>query len=276
MEYGSPDLSGNWILEIFQISIENGWCMKPFCSTCGASDFRSAVVRRAVAATGGNLPRHALQPGNPMLRDLSPSLRDLAIDEIINALSAIPDLRGEKVPIEGLRTLLIDLDQNHHGDEGDRSIDDMLAGTTVGKELTAMREHHANMETERRRREGFEHQARKLREERRKIHEARAALTGETSRSRSQRIEEGKSPIHKLLLEFQALSPTDRLVRISSPGFSFPLNVVPKDLIPLEADLNEISHEDRSRLIARIDRRKGRWAKLRKLLYQAQSPEDGN
>ena len=53
----TPDLFGNWIIEIFETSAADSQCMRPFCTTCGALDFRTAVTRAAVDAAGIELPR---------------------------------------------------------------------------------------------------------------------------------------------------------------------------------------------------------------------------
>ena len=80
--------SGNLFLELVRQAAQQNWCVRPYCTTCGAMYFRSAL-----RAAGGEL-------GGPLLEALALQTGNFSLVE-----SLILTLRGNAVQHEELLDL---------------------------------------------------------------------------------------------------------------------------------------------------------------------------
>ena len=87
----------NWLVKIIYSAYEARWCVKPNCTTCGASEYRSAVVRGALEQAGEDTSRYTASPSErlvrPMLRNISPSRKTKVIKEVSYALRDVEDVQ---------------------------------------------------------------------------------------------------------------------------------------------------------------------------------------
>jgi hypothetical protein len=157
----------NWLVKIIHSAYSERWCVNTSCTTCGALEYRSAIVRGAMEAakqdTSQYTPNRSGRLLKPMLRDLPPEKRAGAINEITSALRGIKDTSSMW---DALKLLLMDLDDHYIMDASEQSLDDILEGTAVGEMLASMRNHYANLIAERRQRKEVEQQNKKLKYER--------------------------------------------------------------------------------------------------------------
>ena len=249
--------SSNWLIDVFQAAQSNSWCMKPNCTTCGAQDFRLAIFQRAYDSAGSEIRQLSWSDVWNGLTSLSDSERIIAIHEIAERLKKLPRL--ENIPEDGLRVVFMDLNRIYEPRDNGRSLDEVLSATPAGNYLTLMRGHSARLSAERAERGRIERENRERRERRKRAHFARIRV----SRTRWDRIEGGNGPIHKFLRKFRDISPADKLKKLAADHFAFPLEIIPRDLIPVDANVFALNSEERERLIIRIDNRSGRWHRLK-------------
>jgi hypothetical protein len=249
--------SSDWLNEIFQTAQENNWCMTPFCTTCGAQNFRLAIFQSASLSKGSEFRQILWEDVWNGLISLSESQRESVAREISEQLKNLSSL--EKIPANGLRVVLMDLDRifNPLGFGG--SLEDYLGATPAGNYLVQMRLHAAQTSAERAERRRTETENRERRERRRLEHTTQAS----SPRAQWERIEDGDSPIHVFLREFRELNSIDRLRKLAAEDFKFTFDIIPKNLIPVDADISVLSAEERGRLIDRIDNRTRRWRRLK-------------
>jgi hypothetical protein len=147
----------NWIIKIIHSAYEARLCRNYPCTTCGALEYRSAIVRGAMEAISEDISQYTAnrrgQIIEPLFRDLQPEKRQNVIKETASALRGIEDTSG----LWGaLKLLLMELDDNLIVETVDQTLDALLEGTAVGEMLSSMRTHYANLIAERNKREETE------------------------------------------------------------------------------------------------------------------------
>lgn len=245
----------SWLVAIVRESVEMRWCMRMFCTTCGAWEFRSKIVAKAQERSGGN-PRDSAKnfktPSEFRKRKFN---RSAMVKEIISELRDIDNV--DIIPWNALVIILSDLELMIGYSA---KLDDSLAGTEMGVTLASMRRHEARLVAERNAEEARIVENKRLKAERKCLHDE-YIKSKPPPMPRNQRIKTGHRLVHKFLKEFEELSLEERLQTLANEKW-FSLDAIPKELIPVDGDVLTLNVNQRRALISRIDRRRGKWAKL--------------
>jgi len=241
--------------------------MRTGCTTCGSLEYRSAVVRGALKAIGEDTTQYLEGRGRKLLR---PTYRDLPLELRTRVMKetaiALRDIEQGGIFWDGISFLLVELDNHYTPSLDEQSLDDILKGTAVGETLASMRNYEAQLVSKNKQRRETELQNKLLKKEKRKanllIHRAAPKKTSE------QRIKEGGEVIHVFLRSVTNASPEDILVTIKNSKDPHVLDKLPKNLIPTNFNQGVISVDTRKYIVKLIDKRRGRWANLRRQLSQ--------
>ena len=255
----------DWLLDLLKGAQEKRWCMLPYCTTCGCQKLRSAVFETAQQNLGFEKP-FLLRLGRSghYAEDRAIGEEELRLtlaigQEVISELRNI-NVAALQIVEAAVTIILIDLDNDIRWQR--EILDEALKGCAVGDFLTSMREHDAARRAAIIKKEETEQQNRKIREERRKAHEY-ARLHVPAPMPQNERIEKGTDPVHQFLKKYVKLPEQDQLKTVASSEFNFPLEVIPKNLIPVNVAVETLDPEDRKRLHNLIGRRGGRWRRLK-------------
>ena len=86
-------------------------------------------------------------------------------------------------------------------------------------------------------------------------------------KGRLEKSSQRKLEIKTFLDNFSQCDEKNRLLTLASEELNMPLDVIPPELIPVDPKIvSTLSGEDKDRLIARIDRRRGVWGELKEVL----------
>ena len=242
--------------------------MQPCCTTCGAWDFRRQIFQRAFDTAGFENGRYQWNNPRDVLSALSHSERKKIAAKITKGLKDIDDLRG--LSEEGLRTVFIDLDELYELRDPDPTLDEILDGSEAGNYLAKMRAHSDALYAERSQRRLVEEENR----EKRKQKKSKQNPQTTPPRPQRERIAEGSGAVQEFLREYIELPPAEKLEILAKNEFLFPLDIIPRDQVPANADLTALTAEERKRLIHRIDKRTGRWKSLKTRLSSPSNEED--
>jgi hypothetical protein len=249
----------NWLTEVFRTAQSNNWCMRPYCTTCGAQYFRLAIFQNAYNFAGSEIRKLSWSDVWNGLTSLSEPERKNVTHEIAERLRTLPSLKN--IPENGLRVVFMDLDRMYDSQGNGLSLDEGLGATPAGNYLALMRRHSARLSAERAEQGRIE----KENTEKRKRRKSSASAQTRAPRAQWERIESGNGPIHKFLRKFREISVADRLKILAADDFMFPLEIIPRNLIPLDTNFFALSAEERKNLVRRIGNRSGRWRRLKKL-----------
>ena len=245
-----------WLEETLQEARDRKWCTKCACTTCGSWEFRAALICRAAEHAG------VVIPGSQHHSTFKSSFQRLSPKECEKIFYALTTALREVGPqwrhTGALRLILFELFPPLIKWGVGVTLDDLLAGTPAGDEYLSMRAHDTHLATARSERAAYEAAA----------PERRAAKKREAQIKNSARLKESADR-KRSLKAFLALSGVKRLVFLAEQPDSFPLEMIPTELIPTGEYASELSQEQRSRLVELIDRRKGQWGKLRTSLEGA-------
>lgn len=137
----------NWLQDLVQSAVANGWCLKPVCTTCGAIDFRTELVRLSALSCGAFIEGARGQYRKPRLWELPESEREKCIEEVVAVLRLLSSLFwATHCPDDAhhpLHVILMDLNVATKLFDRPPSLDERLAGSAAGDELQAMRRHCA-------------------------------------------------------------------------------------------------------------------------------------
>ena len=168
-------MNENWLHSYLLESVRRNLCVRIFCTTCGATEFRFGVLK-ALAQYAGHLPSQHL--------DYSSAL------EISKALSEVePGERGGWRIEEATRCLLFDLAHIIREAELVRILDKNWAGSV----LHSMQQHYKERQAATRARQEYEDPVNihKRREEKKRLkqerHQQRLALKKERDRIRREK-----------------------------------------------------------------------------------------
>lgn len=240
----------NWLPGFLTQCRRDHLCMVGSCTTCGCGTFlkrlrdRAGVEGDVAGRRGGrSAVGHGLIIG---LLALEPADRDLV---------AVPGLAR-----------VVDEARTRHPD-GEAGLDSMLRGTTAAWMIARLRE--AGVEAERRRdrrRREFERRGRADRTRRRRRAWERRVRHQE--RLAAKRVRD--RGLDAAMADYRARSPEARLRWLAESPGGFPLDRIPDELIPCDADLLMITRSERRSLIDAIGGRRRGWKRLRDRLA---SPE---
>jgi hypothetical protein len=194
------------------------WCVKPYCATCGAREYRQAIHDNAVALVD------ALKSAR--LDELRRQFREIHVDDALRLM--LMELADPFGPLLGVT----------------RTADVELGGTEAGEYLTRMRRHEERLVEERARRAEYASPAAAA-ERRRLKKEARLARSAERTSQKAVRDAE----IGGAVAAFAKTSPTDAVERISRDEAGFPLYRLPEaQVTTLVTALASLSDENLVRL----------------------------
>lgn len=236
----------NWLPGFLEQCRRERLCMAIGCTTCGAGEFMGRLRRRAAMegdAAGDRGARTAV--GRGLIIGL------LALEPADRYLVAVPGMAW-----------IID-EARRSQPRGESVFDDVLRGTTAAWMVARLQA----MATEASRRREYlqrEHQRRGRADrtrrrrrawERRVRHETR--LTVKRARDRA---------LDEAMAEYRAMSPESRLRWLAEHSDGFPIERIPEEAVPWDADLLMLTRSERQALIVAIGGRRRSWRRLRNRL----------
>ena len=258
----------NWLLPIIRTALEDQWCTRFLCTTCGAWKFRSSILLTALIKIGVNEAEARGFVRRPGALNFDRVDREKLAEEIISELRAIDQI--SLPPRDVLTVILSDLESILGLWGLGESLDRYLSDTPVGTVLSSMRKHEAQIVNYRAEREREEVENKERRAERKRSHEEWLKTKPDPVPG-NERIRAGRGLVHIFLKSFEDLTVEERL-RVLAEERWFSLDVIPKELIPLDADLSSLTDADLHALIQKIDKRGGPWAKLKRKLAKTATP----
>jgi hypothetical protein len=253
-----------WLERLLKKSRSPKWCLKIGCTTCGCSYFRSHFLVLLSRKIGFQLPEQ--NPLKHRLKDISSNDLALCFKEVVKALDDLPKANLDDHDNQALEIILIDLYEIKLAPliSLSQPYGDIIKDTWVGGKFSAMENaaiRHSESQKERA-------EYNKEREEKRLIE--KEELRVETQKKVEDRLEKSsqrKSEINAFLDSFSQCDNKNRLLTLASKELNMPLEVIPHDLIPVDPEIVlTLSEEDKDRLISQIDRRRGVWGELKKIL----------
>ena len=233
----------NWLPEFLETCRQEHLCMTRHCTTCGGGVFLKRLRESAAVegdAAGARNTRMAVGHG------------------LIVGLLALEPADRDLVAAPGLAWVIDEARRRHPG--GEAGFDSILRGTTAGWIVVKLGA--AAVEVERRRdrrrreveRRGRADRTRRRRRawERRVRHQARLAA----KQRRDLELEH-------LMTGFESRSPESRLRWLVERPGGFPLDRIPGELVPCEADPLTLTRSERATLIEVIGGRRRAWRRLR-------------
>ncbi len=248
-----------WLPNALKRARAVGWCMKPYCTTCGAFEFRGEMFRLAYTKIR---PGTVLEFRTPreLFDQISQEERDKTFIELVSELKRIESTKN--LPCEGLRVLIIDLDAITRASGNPRLLDQLLGNCPANNFLALMRAHSEQIALDVLNREQQEakNHARKL------LRKTMHSIQKPKPIPRDERVRKGTGEIHDFLRRYESETSSTRLLILSDEYFMFTLDVVPRESIPNRSDVAGLSLERRNRLALRIDKRRGKWGSLKNVL----------
>jgi hypothetical protein len=257
------DGSEGWLASIFADAERNNWCTRAYCTTCGSDQFRRSYWTAAAARAGVAIRDADRAPIPNLLAGLGPDERARVAEALMAGVRELPSHRCHDSAFD---MVVSDLDPLFVRHGVARNLDAELQGTPAGDSLEHKRAWIAERnrkESERREYESPEAAARRRaekREQRVRAHAARREASRQRSRERAER-----------LADLADLSPGERLRRFASDTG---LTLDRQSFVHIGAtpsDLLELNDQEAAALIRRIDRRKGPWGRIRRLLMERTS-----
>ena len=258
----------DWLLPIICSALKDQWCTRFLCTTCGAWKFRSSILLMALIKIGVNEAEARGFVRRPGGLNFDRFDREKLAEEIISELRAID--QNSLPPRDVLTIILSDLESLLGLLGLGESLDRYLSDTPVGTVLWSMRKHEAQIVNYRAEREREEVEDKERRAERKRSHEEWLKTKSDPVPG-NERIRSGGGLVHIFLKSFEGLTVEERL-RVLAEERWFSLDVIPKELIPLDADLSSLTDANLNALIQKIDKRGGPWAKLKQKLAESVAP----
>lgn len=251
-----------WLQGVIRESLAKSHCVAPYCTTCGASEFRSAVYA-ALWARACPLEKAALPS---RLADFPTTAKPRVIDCLARALGEIQECDEVLRPKfkQAVRLLLIEMSHNLLlGIMTGKSVQSHLRGTYAGQVLREAEDHSNMLSARRAERDEYERQ----------VPERRRLRAAERQRAHLGRIEEtrGKNDLRKdVLRKLVALEASERLRAMASVSLAIPLDAVPAEMVPLDVTaIAKLPQTEIVNLQTKIGRRRGVWGELKRLLLDA-------
>ena len=238
-----------WLEKLLDKSRSLKWCVKSYCTTCGCEKFRGHFLVLLSQKIGFELPA---QTGlRHRLNAISSDYLALCFKETVKALEELPKSSLDKHDNQALEVILIDLYAMKLAPLVSLSqpYGDIIKGTWVEEKFSAI--------------EDAAMRDREIQKERAEYNSPERVKVEVRLEKSSQR----KSEINAFLDSFSQCDEKSRLLTLASEELNMPLDVIPPDLIPVNPEIvSTLSAEDKDRLVARIDRRRGVWGELKEML----------
>lgn len=249
--------SRGWLETVLVGAHRANWCTRPHCD-CGCFNFRRAYWAAAARQAGIIGRFDAARYPRDIFAGITTAERDVLVRTLVAGLRVLPQ---EWLMSEAFRTIIIDLEPPLIKHGVPIVLDTELSATPAGEELAQMRAHAEMLRAQNERRlayespQAVEERKRIVREKRAKAHARRQS---ETHRKNAERME--------LLAALARLSAVERLSRFAT-DIAVALDSVPAELVPAQIeDLFGLDKGKATELLTRIDRRKGAWGHLRRIL----------
>lgn len=247
-----------WLESVLVRARNAGWCTRPYCTTCMCGEFRHAVWATAARRAGIDCNIETVRLPHNMIAGISNEDREAVFQTVIAGLQELPPRWTDS---DAFRIVMMDTESLLRRYRAPSVLYAALSGTAAGEALARMCTHSREVQAEREQRRVYEspqaaqERSRLKREQRAIAHTSRQA---ETRRKNAERSE--------LLAALARLSPVERLSRFAKDP-ALILDSVSAELIPAQKrDLVGLGKAEAAALIARIDRRKGAWGRLRDML----------
>jgi len=256
-----------WLVDTLEYAQDSGWCIRPWCGTCGSLEFRRAIWKTAAQQAGINSNFDVVHQSWKILKGVRIEDLEQLIRALVAALRELPSRLADPTS-DAFKVIMIDLDSQQVREKTSLNIDAMLYGTYAGAALERMRAHHEEVLAERERQKEYE--SPRAVEERRQIKRERIAAAhalrqAATLKKNSERLE--------LLDTLARMSSTKRLSYIATtPDLN--IDMVADELVPKDrTELKDLEKEHTVTIIEKIDRRKGAWGHLRRGLEKRLNAE---
>lgn len=179
----------SWLEALLVGAQDAGWCMRPYCTTCGCLEFRRAYWAAAARQAEIVSPFESTRPLRDILVEISAAKREALVRTLVAGLRELPPLWSDS---EAFRTIINDLDPPLILHGVPMALDIELSGTPAGEALARMRAHAEEARTRRERHDAFEspqavEERKRVKREKRAI--AHARRQSETRRRNTERLE---------------------------------------------------------------------------------------
>lgn len=246
--------SEDWLEEILREGERKQWCVASWCTLHRAGDLRGAYLRRAARFAGIEFRNGELPDLNSVSAERAASMFEALI---AGARQIGPRWRDTRA----LRVILMDLNPPFFRWGVAATLTSLLEGTPAGDELLSMEEHEQRLNVGRSKRRAYENPE--------SVAERRADAQRQTAERVATRLRdkvERAATRQEFLDRLASMSVAERLVTLAAQEGRFPLDMIPRELVPLGDESESLNAEQRHRLIQLIGRRKGWWGRLRESL----------
>lgn len=254
----------NWLVDVFTEAKAKGWCVRPGCTTCGSAEFQNAVALRS-ASLAGVPSSHLAQftsPHDQMVRlhDILDEDRKLCYPVVVEALRGLsPREVIVSEMIDAVRILLMNLKYAYQEPALELSPDlkTALSGTWAGRQIDSMEAHSEYV-----RDSYLAYLKREKQEAEERVEQRR--LRGIKSREATmQRRDKRQALIEK----FKSMPETGRAKSLLT-DWTISIDAYPIKELPIGAGLNQLTVEERSKLITLIGTRRRGWHEVKAKLGQ--------
>jgi hypothetical protein len=246
--------NSHWLEAILVDAQEDRLCTDSFCTTCGCLEFRRTYWAAAARQAGIAGSFESARMPKDIFEGVSVTEHRVLVQTLIAGLRELSPMWTAS---EAFRVIIIDLDPPllKHGIP--MVLDKELSGTPAGEALRQMRAYDAEERAQFDRRSAYESPQAVAERKRVRRVEKTAAQPRRQQEKRQRDLKRSE-----MLGYLARLSPTDRLARFATDR-RLNLDSVPAELIPTHGiDLEKSLVEE---LLARIDRRRGPWGRLRRM-----------
>ena len=146
----------NWIKILVDTATKRRWCVKPNCTTCGASEFRCALTMNAAQKSKIILSNIRVNttynnhPKKPILNDLSDENYKVCIKSISKELAQLTQKEIDEInygsfikPCDALRLIFMEVFMEKDNKPNCQGIVEQILYTTPAEKiLNSMKEHY--------------------------------------------------------------------------------------------------------------------------------------
>ena len=251
--------SNSWLEAVFVDAQDSGWCVRPYCTTCGCLEFRRTYWAVAAQQVGMRITQdESTHRARGFLKGFSNGEREAIVQSLVAGLRQLSPQWSDS---EAFRAIIIDLDPPFLKCGVPMVLDAELSATPAGEALERIREHAKWLRAEREEFEAYD--SPEAVEERKRVKQEEKARA--YTLRQSQKCDRDAERLD-LLASLARLPVSERLSQFAMDP-ELKLGLVSPELIPAqESDIVDLERATAVALIARIDRRKGKWGRLRRLI----------
>ena len=251
--------SNSWLEAVFVDAQDSGWCVRPYCTTCGCLEFRRTYWAVAAQQVGMSITQdESTHRARGFLKGFSNGEREAIVQSLVAGLRQLSPQWSDS---EAFRAIIIDLDPPFLKCGVPMVLDAELSATPAGEALERIREHAKWLRAEREELEAYD--SPEAVEERKRVKQEEKARA--YTLRQSQKCDRDAERLD-LLASLARLPVSERLSQFAMDS-ELKLGLVSPELIPAqESDIVDLERATAVALIARIDRRKGKWGRLRRLI----------